>query len=63
MVPELVLVAGFDDGADQWWVSVVELNWWVGLWWVTVMGLGDVVFSGELFGGLIIGFRCVSDSR
>ena len=22
------------------------------------MGLGDVVFSGELFGGLILGFRC-----
>ena len=42
---------------------MVELHRWVGLWWVTVMGLGDVVFSGELFGGLIIGFRCVSDSR
>ena len=26
----------------------------------SMMGLGDVVFSGELFGGLIIGFRWAS---
>ena len=35
---------------------MLELNRWVGLWWVIVMGLGDVVFSGKLFGGLILGF-------
>ena len=35
---------------------MVELNRWVDLWWVTMMDLGDVVFSGELFGGLILGF-------
>ena len=35
---------------------MVELNWWVGLWWVIMMGLGNVVFSGELFGCLISRF-------
>jgi len=59
VVPKLVLVVVFNDGADSMVGFGGRVNRWMGLWWVTMMGLGEVVFSGELFGGLISGFRWV----
>ena len=56
VVPKLVLVVVFNDGADSMVGFGGRVNRWMGLWWVTMMGLGEVVFSGELFGGLILGF-------